>query len=405
MFYQNELSFLREVFQKNHVNTDLLDTRTYKTSVEERSFLNERGFFAHLFPLILPETVYKYTDPFDRSYRLLLLPDTEARAVLCLGPFLASPLSAQRISQIGKENGLMPQTKSYRYLVEYYTGLPVLTETNPLLVMLNTFCEKIWDNPAFLIKDIDKTAPAATPFSRSMLDIEPNDTLVNKKAIEQRYSFENEMIRAVSLGQPHAEERFRSAFSENVFEKRTEDPLRNAKNYGIIMNTLLRKAAEKGGVHPIYINETSSEFAEKIEKTSNLSAIPALMSEMFRTYCRLVRRHTLRKFSLVVQKCILMIDADLSADLSPCLLAKSQGITLGYLSAAFRKETGKTLSEYIRERRMEYAEYLLNSTNLQIQTLALHCGIMDAQYFSKLFKKIIGKTPSQYRRSPAKNTK
>jgi AraC-like DNA-binding protein len=46
---------------------------------------------------------------------------------------------------------------------------------------------------------------------------------------------------------------------------------------------------------------------------------------------------------------------------------------------------------------MEYAEYLLNSTTLQIQTVALHCGILDLQYFSKLFKRHSGMTPTEYR--------
>ena len=123
------------------------------------------------------------------------------------------------------------------------------------------------------------------------------------------------------------------------------------------------------------------------------------MREMFHSYCRLVQKHSLKKYSLTVQKTILIIDGDLSADLSPHLLAESMGITLGYLSSVFKKETGKTISAYIRTRRMEYAEYLLRTTNLQIQTISLHCGIMDAQYFSKLFKAHNGLSPLEYRQT------
>ena len=168
------------------------------------------------------------------------------------------------------------------------------------------------------------------------------------------------------------------------------------------MNTLLRKAAERGGVHPIHLDRTSSEFATRIEDSTSLSSVPSLMGEMFRTYCRLVRERTLREYSTTVQKTILIIDADLSADLSPSLLAKSQGITLSYLSSAFKRDTGMTITEYILSRRIEYAEYLLTTTDLEIQTVALHCGIMDAQYFSKLFKKRTGKTPTAFRQSPDK---
>ncbi len=93
----------------------------------------------------------------------------------------------------------------------------------------------------------------------------------------------------------------------------------------------------------------------------------------------------------------LLIDSDLSANLSPGLLAKNQNISLGYLSTIFKKETGKTISEYIREKRILHAAHLLSTTNLQIQTVAVHCGIMDVQYFSKTFKKQMRKTPKEYR--------
>ena len=226
-----------------------------------------------------------------------------------------------------------------------------------------------------------------------------DDILVNIKAMERRYAFENEMIRAVSLGQLHMEKQMVSAFSDQAFEKRLPDLLRNAKNYCIIMNTLLRKAAESGGVHPLYLDRVSSDFALKIEGMESLSENAPMMLEMFRTYCRLVRKHTIQHLSSIVQKTVLLIEADISANLSPGLLAKKQNVSLGYLSTIFKRETGKTISEYIREKRVKHAAHLLSTTNLQIQTVALHCGMMDVQYFSKLFKRETGKTPKEYRES------
>jgi YesN/AraC family two-component response regulator len=219
------------------------------------------------------------------------------------------------------------------------------------------------------------------------------------KAMEKRYSFENELIEAVSLGQIHKESLFSVTFSENMFEKRTADPIRNIKNYCIIINTLLRKAAERGGVHPVYLNRVSSSFALKIEQIHSLESGAELMKEMFRSYCRLVRKHSLKDYSLVVQKTILLIDSDLAADLSLSTLAEAQNVSAGYLSTIFKRETGKTVSNYIRDKRVKHAAHLLATTKLQIQTVALHCGIVDVQYFSKIFKKITGKTPKEYRES------
>ena len=95
----------------------------------------------------------------------------------------------------------------------------------------------------------------------------------------------------------------------------------------------------------------------------------------------------------------MIIDSDISAEISLRTLAEKQMISTGYLATVFKKETGKTISEYIRDKRMGYAKHLLTTTNLQIQTIATHCGIMDVQYFSKIFKNVVGETPTEYRES------
>ena len=341
-------------------------------------------------------TMYKLKDAFDLCFIVLLLPDSASKQVLLIGPYHAELPTPTQILELGKKNGIAQ--KRQKYFKEYLLGIPTLTEENPLFLMLDHFCELIWRSQSFAIVDIDRQDAVPVPsINQALQDDDLDEALVNMKTMEMRYAFENELIRAVSLGQLHKEKQLLSAFSNQAFEKRLSDALRNAKNYSIIMNTLLRKAAESGGVHPIHLDRVSSEFAFKIEQMASLSESGALMREMFRTYCRLVRKHTVQQFSAIVQKTVLLIDSDLSANLSPGLLAKSQSVSLGYLSTIFKKETGKTVSEYIRERRIKHAAHLLSTTNLQIQTVALHCGMMDVQYFSKTFKKQMGKTPREYR--------
>ena len=147
----------------------------------------------------------------------------------------------------------------------------------------------------------------------------------------------------------------------------------------------------------MYIDRVSSDFAFKIEEMKSLSGNFSLMMEMFKSYCLLVRNHAVKSYSPLVRGTIVIVDSDLTAELSLKTLAEKQNVSSGYLSAVFHKETGKTLTEYIRQRRMENAEYLLATTNLEIQSVAIHSGILDLQYFSKLFKKHTGKTPREYR--------
>ncbi len=402
MFDENELKLLSDTLQKCHVRTVQISPEALDKTLENGDLLTlfgrkaTDGPIAHKMPFPLPRTMYKYTDAYGLCYIYFLLPQVKAQSLLLIGPYLTSAPSPSALLELGEKSGATP--KSQRYIEEYYSALAVLTPSNPLFFMISTFCEHAFGSPSFAIVDTaqDNAAPAS-PISDPMHNDHLDDVLVSMKAMETRYRFENELMQAVTLGQIHKESMLQTTFSDAMFEKRTPDPLRNAKNYCVIMNTLLRKAAEAGGVHPVYLDSVSAGFALKIEQLPALSQTPHIMRNMFRTYCRLVRKHATNKYSHVVEKTILLIDSDLSAPLSLHALAEAQGVSPPYLSTVFKKETGHTISAYIRDRRIRHATHLLATTHLQVQTVALHCGIMDVQYFSKIFKRQTGKTPKEYR--------
>ena len=83
------------------------------------------------------------------------------------------------------------------------------------------------------------------------------------KVLEKRYADENELIKAVASGQIHKADVFLNAFSSRQMEQRLTDSLRDKKNYTIVLNTLLRKAAESAAVHPLYIDRISTKYAKK----------------------------------------------------------------------------------------------------------------------------------------------
>lgn len=395
MDYTGELTLLRTSFKKCRLKTELLklgDIKRFGIGDASEDFFSDELPRAIINNAPDMQTVYKLTDAFKQKYKYMLL---DKDSLLIIGPYLSSPISESEFFEIGERNSISP--KQQKYLRELYHSIPVLEESCPLFIMLDAFLERVWKSPSFAMIDLGDTGAPPSPLVEKSGDDGFEDILVNMKAMEQRYAFENELIDAVTLGQLHKESTLFSFFSGGNFEKRISDPVRNAKNYGIIMNTLLRKAAERGGVHPVYLDRISSDFAARIEEMSALSENTALMQDMFRSYCRLVRKHSMRSYSPLVQKTVLIIDSDLSADLSLSSLAALQDISPGYLSAIFKKETGKTLSEYVRERRIRHAAHLLATTSLQIQSVALHCGILDVQYFSKLFKREMGKTPKEYR--------
>lgn len=407
MIYEKELEFLRKTFSKFRIKTAIMSADdNIESTVDEVFFAlfkndpDKKIPIKRLCESFDTESVYKIRDALFMNYLFFALSDGNDKndKVLLVGPYLSSPLTAEEMLEAGERLGIsLDQQKT---LERYYSNIPVVAETSQIFALVDTYCEIQWGNSVYNTVDVSSDQSAPNPLmTRGQEAADINETLASMKIMEERYSWENEIIRTVSLGQSGKVNRLVSMLSDKSFEKRTSDQLRNMKNYCIIMNTILRKAAEQGGVHPMYLDSASSAFAIRIEQIESVSGISELMPDMLNTYTRLVRKHALSEYSLIIQKTILIIEADLSADLSLSLLAKAQNISEGYLSSLFKKETGKTVTEYIRERRIKHAKHLLKTTQLQIQTVALHCGIMDVQYFSKLFKREVGKSPKEYRES------
>lgn len=72
---------------------------------------------------------------------------------------------------------------------------------------------------------------------------------------------------------------------------------------------------------------------------------------------------------------------------------------VAHLSKTFKEETGKNLSAYIADVRMEKAAELLSGTDQWVHEIMESVGYQKSQYFSKIFKEKYGVTPNEYRRT------
>ena len=212
------------------------------------------------------------------------------------------------------------------------------------------------------------------------------------------------LIEAVSKGKLHQVTAVASAVFNNGAEPRLADSLRDRKNYLVILKTLLRKAAEYGGVHPLHIHRLSSHFATQIENTRTIKESFSLQEEMIRSFCLLVKEHSLSKYSYYVGQTITLVQFDLTADLRLKTIAEKLNVNPSYLSNLFHREYGCTLTEFINKKRIEKGILLLRMTSKPVQEIAAECGIQDVNYFIKLFKKQTGFTPNQYREEVGKRT-
>jgi len=84
-------------------------------------------------------------------------------------------------------------------------------------------------------------------------------------------------------------------------------------------------------------------------------------------------------------------------DLSLNTLATSVTFSPNHLSAVFSQKTGRTIIKYLTDYRMNKAKELLRCTGKRSSVISLEVGYKDPHYFSYLFKKTQGMTPTQYR--------
>lgn len=405
MRYEAELGLLRDTFEKCRIRTEILDPEAPLTEYPELQLhllppdhLSETATVSQLLPPIKPATIYYMTTPITCSYLYLRLPVTAKNTVLLIGPYLLRAPVNKQIMEWCENNGVSPRRQ--KDLERYLSHVPVLSEGNHLFAMVDAFADHLWGSGSFRVETVQHTLTQdTTHFWTQKPHGKDEDSALQMQLLESRYAFENKLMDAVSVGQSQKAELLLSNFTSTVVTQRLADPIRNIKNYCIILNTLLRKAAERGGVHPFYLDSVSTSYALDIEAISNVESSRVLLPEMLRTYCRLVRKHSMKGYTAPVQRAITIIDADLSANLTLQVLAGRLNVSSSYLSALFRKETGQTLTDFINQRRIQHAMYLLETTHLQVQTVAQHCGFLDVHYFTKVFKRIAGHTPRQHRQN------
>jgi len=388
MFYKKELEFLMSTINRLHLQTHLIDADITKKQWDEYrkgkllygEFSVNSQLFAY-FTTSKPNTIYKVTDLFGCCFLFMQLKSTNKTQIFVIGPFFSKAISRQEILE--KSELLELDAHTANRLVNYYSAVPFILDYSTLYVLVESFAELVYGgSDKYVFTEITSDSLDSISILKDKKYEQEKDSEYKFLELERRYSYENDLMDAVSHGKAERAELLLASVSELSLEKRLSDPLRNLKNYCIIMNTLLRKAAENSGVHPFYIDRVSSDFATKIELVPEVDGIGLIMRDMFKTYCQLVRKHTLHNLSPTVRKVILYIDDDVSRELSLSVIAEHFNLSSAYLSAIFKQETGKNLTDFVNERRVSRAKLLLRTTSLQIQTIAQHCGFFDAHYFS-----------------------
>ncbi|MDD3839855.1 MAG: response regulator [Clostridia bacterium] len=166
-----------------------------------------------------------------------------------------------------------------------------------------------------------------------------------------------------------------------------------------LLSNILRVVGEIGGdisdiiknIEEVYIEfekfDTIKEFRIYIEELTD-KIIDYVVNRRYLKY-----RSVIREINKYVE--VNYSDEDLNLD----IIASHVNMNSNYISHLYKKETGESLTNYIKKVRIQKSKDFLKDFDKKIYDIAYQVGFKDAHYFTICFKEVVGITPSEYRES------
>lgn len=310
--------------------------------------------------------------------------------VIVIGPFISSIPNTEFVHEVINQNNLSIGER--KLLDEFYKTLPLIdiNKANDIATLNVNLCSNPFVYSNLIISDIIHPLINNEKYKVSNME--------TKSIIELRYKCEKEISNAVLKGNNEEVHRIlKEAKHLMDFPYRTSDnPLRVEKDVLITFNTILRIAAERGGVHPVYIHNLSEKFIIMLENTQNQITLKKLREIMINSYCDAVKTFSTSGYSPIIKKAVDYIDLNFTDRLTLTSIANEIGVSPSHLSRKFKNDTNMTVTEYINRKRVEEVKFYLDMGKFSFTEIALMVGFNDLNYFDRVFKKITSLTPSQY---------
>ena len=171
----------------------------------------------------------------------------------------------------------------------------------------------------------------------------------------------------------------------------------------VVFTTLVTRAAIEGGLSPEAAYPLGDSYIQAAEDCRDSGELSALSHAMYRDFIyRVYEAKAAPHISGAVRKCCDYIELSLERPIRAADLASLTGYTEYYLTDKFKRETGQTVSAYIREARLRRARMMLEATDLPVAEIAERLAFNTPTYFIHCFREAVGCTPGQYRKAKKK---
>ena len=352
--------------------------------------------FFHQHNLKAKEFVMKHDKPtlFNSSYQTMWMIDSKKKDGMMENFYTIGPFYIDSFPKAAIEAELDSTSVSLEYKenrMKALKTLPVISFTKIMEYM--TMMHYALTKERIFIYDLH--------FSKPLIE-NPAEENGEEIMIHGTYEAEQEMLRMVSEGDLRIIDQIRKISSmSDVGKLANEDsePLRQLKNTILVAIVLFSRAAIAGGLYPETALTLTDRYFQATEASQTFHELQDIAITMQTDFVNRVHkiRHSENGYSKAVQTITDYIQLHLEEEILLSDIAKEMGYSDYYLSKKFKKETGKTIKEYIRDARLQRAAFLLKTGRHSIQDISQQLHFSSFSYFIECFKQKYGMTPGEYR--------
>lgn len=136
---------------------------------------------------------------------------------------------------------------------------------------------------------------------------------------------------------------------------------------------------------------------KEIDHAFNISELESIVTQFLDEVESVIHRHTDQQQSFILNKIYDYVNENYANDISLTDLSEELHLNYSYLSSYFKQRTNENLTSFINRVRTDKAKELLTNAELSISEISRMTGFSEHNYFSKVFKKMTGMTPVEYR--------
>lgn len=174
-------------------------------------------------------------------------------------------------------------------------------------------------------------------------------------------------------------------------------PLRAQKNLAISLVAVISRATIEHGAESDSIFFLSDYFLNEIEQLNNNKDLEKIIYQIITEYCKVSKKALTEVHSVIIQRSLHIIHNRTYERCTVEGISASLNLSPDYLSLLFKKEMGCGMYTFIQHTKIEEAKNLLDNNDYSISEIGEMLGFCSGAYFSNVFKKLTGLSPTNYR--------